>query len=158
MGYQEPIRQICSNAGICIDQNHPWDIKVSDERFYGRVLADGSLGLGEAYMLGWWDADDLFGFFERLLAAGRGGDRKNVGWRTTLAFLKARLFNIQNPTQARQMADTHYNLSNELFECMLGASMAYSCGYWQAAKTLDEAQFSKYDLICRKLQLQPGER
>lgn len=155
---QAAIEEICSTAGIGIDQQRPWDLHVHNADFYDRVFADGSLGLGEAYMLGWWDADDLFGFFERLLSAGRNSERKNTGWRTTLAFLKARLVNVQTRAQTRTLADTHYNLSNELFEHMLGRSMAYSCGYWNGASNLDAAQFAKYDLICRKLQLQPGER
>ncbi|MEM7778157.1 MAG: cyclopropane fatty acyl phospholipid synthase [Pseudomonadota bacterium] len=155
---QATVEEICSTAGISIDQHRPWDLRVHNADFYDRVLADGSLGLGEAYMLGWWDADDLFGFFERLLSAGRTSDRKNIGWRTTFAFLKARLVNVQTKSQARTLADAHYNLSNELFERMLGPSMAYSCGYWTGASDLDDAQFAKYDMICRKLQLEPGER
>lgn len=54
---------------------------------------------------------------------------------------------------AKTVAKKHYNLGNELFLPMLGDSMAYSCGYWRDAQTLDEAQFAKYDLICRKLEL-----
>lgn len=158
MNEQSVIQKVCNEAGISTEQNRPWDLRVHNENFYPRVFAGGALALGETYMMGWWDADDLFGFFERLLSSNGTAERKNVGWRTRLAFLKARLMNVQTISQTRTLADTHYNLSNELFEHMLGPSMAYSCGYWREANSLDAAQFAKFDLICRKLQLSPGER
>ena len=70
----------------------------------------------------------------------------------------ARLFNFQTHQRSLKVIDAHYNLGNDLFEAMLGPSMAYSCGYWDNAETLDQAQLRKYDLICKKLQLQPGDR
>lgn len=158
MSGQKIIKDLCNQADIAVDGNRPWDLHVHNPAFYDRVLADGSLGIGEAYMEGWWDADDLYGFFERILPHGRVAKTKNTGWRTGFAFLKAKLFNVQTRAQSRQLADAHYNLSNELFEHMLGPSMAYSCGYWEYATDLDAAQIAKYELICRKLHLQAGER
>ncbi len=158
MNAQQVIKEICAGVGIVINGPNPWDLQVRDERFYARALAEGSLGLGEAYMLGWWECEDLFGFFSRLLTSERLEKHKYVGWRTAIAFLQAELVNVQTVRQTRQMADVHYNLSNELFAAMLGPSMAYSCAYWKDADNLDDAQLAKFDLICRKLQLQPGER
>jgi cyclopropane-fatty-acyl-phospholipid synthase len=158
MSGQKIIEDLCAQAGIAINGNRPWDLKVHNRAFYDRVLSDGSLGIGEAYMEGWWDADDLYDLFERVLPYGRVEKTKNVGWRTGIAFLKAKMFNVQTRMQSRQLADAHYNLSNELFEAMLGPSMAYSCGYWENANDLDAAQIEKYDMICRKLQLGAGER
>ncbi|MGI9476954.1 MAG: cyclopropane fatty acyl phospholipid synthase [Hyphomicrobiaceae bacterium] len=158
MNGQKIIEDLCAKGGVIINGPRPWDLKVHDKRVYDRVLSDGALGLGEAYMQGWWDADDLYGLFVRLLPQAQVAKEKNVGWRTTLAFLKARLLNVQTRGQSRKLADAHYNLSNELFEHMLGSSMAYSCGYWADAGNLDAAQFAKYDMICRKLYLKPGER
>ena len=158
MDGQQIIEDLCAKGGIIINGPRPWDLRVHNKKVYDRVLSDGALGLGEAYMLGWWDADDLYELFVRLLPHAQVAKEKNVGWRTTLAFLKARLFNIQTRGQSRKLADAHYNLSNELFEHMLGPSMAYSCGYWEHAGNLDAAQFAKYDMVCRKLRLKPGER
>jgi cyclopropane-fatty-acyl-phospholipid synthase len=158
MSGQKIIENLCAQADITINGKRPWDLQVHNRAFYDRVLADGSLGIGEAYMEGWWDADDLYTFFERILPYGRVAKAKNVGWRTGFAFLKAKLFNVQTRVQSRQLADVHYNLSNELFEHMLGPSMAYSCGYWEGATDLDAAQIAKYEMICRKLQLEAGER
>ena len=46
------IEPLLSTAGVRIDGPDPWDIQVRDEGFYGRVMKDGSLGLGESYMEG----------------------------------------------------------------------------------------------------------
>jgi len=50
----------------------------------------------------------------------------------------------------------HYDAGNDLYEVMLGPSMSYTCAYWKGAKTLDEAQTNKFDLIYRRLELEPG--
>ena len=53
----------------------------------------------------------------------------------------------------------HYDLSNDFYGLFLGPTMAYTCAYWPRPETtLDEAQTAKFDMICRKLRLQPGER
>lgn len=155
---QQIITRLCSDVGVVINGEQPWDLQVHDQRFFTRTLAEGALGLGETYMLGWWDCEDLYGFFERLLRSKDLSKHKYAGWRTSIAFLKAGLANIQTVRQTRQLADAHYNLSNELFESMLGPSMAYSCAYWRDADNLDAAQDAKFDLVCRKLDLKPGER
>jgi cyclopropane-fatty-acyl-phospholipid synthase len=54
------------------------------------------------------------------------------------------------------VGELHYDLGNDLYEAMLDPSMAYSCGYWPAAQTLTQAQEAKLELICQKLQLEPG--
>ena len=158
MNAQQIISEICSDVGVIINGEQPWDLQVHDQRFFTRTLAEGALGLGETYMLGWWDCEDLYGFFERLLRSDSLSKHKYAGWRTSIAFLKAEIANIQSVRQTRQLADTHYNLSNELFEKMLGPTMAYSCAYWRDVDNLDAAQQAKFDLVCRKLELKPGER
>ncbi|MCP4171498.1 MAG: class I SAM-dependent methyltransferase [Fuerstiella sp.] len=53
----------------------------------------------------------------------------------------------------------HYDVSNEFYELFLDKEMVYTCGYftdWD--NSLDQAQHDKLDMICRKLQLQPGDR
>jgi cyclopropane-fatty-acyl-phospholipid synthase len=53
----------------------------------------------------------------------------------------------------------HYDVSNRFYERLLGPSMTYTCAcYPTAESTLEEAQAAKYDLVCRKLGLQPGMR
>ncbi len=53
------VQELLSQAGIVINGFNPWDIRVHDKRFFKRVLQQGSLGLGESYMEGWWDCKRL---------------------------------------------------------------------------------------------------
>lgn len=71
-------------------------------------------------------------------------------------FLKAKFSNQQTKSKAKEVAHKHYDIGNDLFELMLDKRMIYSCAYWETAQTLDEAQETKLDLICRKLKLEPG--
>lgn len=148
-----------AKAGIRIGGDAPWDITVHDPAFYRQVLLRGSLGLGETYMDGLWDVPELDEFFHRVLRAGLSA--KIVGLhkaRTLLASLGNLLINRQSLKRAFQVGERHYDIGNDVFEAMLDPSMNYSCAYWTNANTLAEAQQQKMDLICRKLQLKPGER
>ena len=53
------MRRLLEKAEITIGGDAPQDIIVHDERVYARVISDGSLGLGEAYVEGWWDSTAL---------------------------------------------------------------------------------------------------
>lgn len=144
-------------ADITIDGGRPWDIQVLEPRFYETVVLGGSLALGEAYMNGWWECKALDQFFFRLL-------RNNID-RSICKILpelckrtQAVIFNRQSRSRAYEVGEHHYDVGNDLFELMLDSYMTYSCGYWRDADNLDEAQRAKLDLICRKLDLQPGMR
>ena len=69
---------------------------------------------------------------------------------------KPRFFNQQTLKRSKVVTKEHYDAGNDLYRLMLGKDMQYSCAYWQNAKTLDEAQRNKLDLICRKMKLRPG--
>jgi cyclopropane-fatty-acyl-phospholipid synthase len=79
-------------------------------------------------------------------------------WRDVLAYCSAALFNHQRPARAFTVGERHYDLGNDLYEAMLDSRMIYSCGYWQSAHNLDEAQRAKLDLVFQKLELKPGQR
>ena len=143
-------------AGVRIAGGRPWDITVHDERLFSRVMAEGSLGLGESYMDGWWDSDRLDEFFHRVLSADL--ETRIVPWKDLLGVAWAQLMNLQRPGRAFIVGRRHYDLGNELFARMLDGRLIYSCGYWKDAATLDAAQEAKLDLVCRKLGLRPGMR
>lgn len=152
------IEKLTSLADIEIGGSRPWDIQVHDERFYNRVLSSGSLALGESYMDGWWDTPALDQFFEHILSA-RLDDKVRPNSELVLAFIRAYLFNLQSRSRAFQVGEAHYDLGNDLYEAMLDKRMVYTCGYWEAgAKTLDEAQEAKLDLVCKKIGLKKGDR
>jgi cyclopropane-fatty-acyl-phospholipid synthase len=155
MGNNSTVKQLLALAGIGINSDNPWDIKVHNDNFYSRVMAWGSLGLGESYMDGWWDCEQLDEFFYRILRADIGSYvRKN--WALLGNALWARIFNLQSKKRAFQIGKRHYDIGNDLFINMLDKRMNYSCGYWRNAGSLDEAQERKLELICRKLGLQSG--
>lgn len=150
---------LAAEAGIPVNGNAPWAIQVFDKRVYRRILAKGSLGFGEAYMDGLWECERLDQFFHRLLQADI--DEKLGGWakmRLLGDILRHGLFNLQSSRRAFQVGEQHYDIGNDVFTAMLDPSMSYSCAYWDKAASLEEAQRNKLDLICRKLELRPGER
>jgi cyclopropane-fatty-acyl-phospholipid synthase len=153
---QRAAAQLLAHADVRIDGDRPWDIRLRHPDTIPRILAHGSLGLGESYMDGWWECERIDEFIARVLRARL--DEKVGGAGQMLAALKARLLNLQSERRAWQVGREHYDLGNDLFERMLDPTMAYSCGYWAQATDLAVAQQAKLDLICRKLGLQPGMR
>lgn len=150
------IQELAAKAGIVLNGESPWDLRVHDDRFYGRVLRDGSLGFGESYMDGWWDALRLDETFYHIHRAGIRHELRN--WKTLLPVLAAVLINKARPSKAYEVGRTHYDLGNDLYRAMLDRRMVYTCGYWKDADTLDAAQEAKLDLVCRKIGLKAGDR
>jgi len=151
---KQAVQKILGIAEIKINGNNPEDIQIHDNRFYRKILAEGSLGLGESYMDGWWDCDRLDEFFYKVLSSNL---EKKVGKRGILwHILKAKFLNLQNKSKAFEVGEKHYDIGNKLYEKMLDKRMVYTCGYWKNAKTLDKAQEDKLDLVCRKIGLKKG--
>lgn len=61
--FRNKIEKLLEGTDIVFNGNSPWDIRVYNANLYERILAQGSLGLGEAYMDGWWDCDQLAELF-----------------------------------------------------------------------------------------------
>ena len=78
-----------------------------------RLIAQGSLGLGESYMDGWWDARSLDGLLFRLLDAHI--DERVPGVAAFLDALRARLFNLQSRSRSFKVGERHYDLGNDLY-------------------------------------------
>lgn len=148
---------LLKKAGITLNGSKSYDIQVNDERLYKRLKYQASLGAGEGYMDGWWDCESLDEMFYLLCKVDHNPE---IHSKSTV-FLKELMnsfVNMQTRVRSLAVADQHYNLGNDLYEKMLGETMAYTCGYWKEAQTLDKAQFDKFDLICRKLELKAGEK
>ena len=151
------IEEMLAQADIEIGGERPWDIRLLADGVPERVLAQGNLGLGEAYMEGQWECDELDQFFARIMRAHI--DEKIHPSRLVFHALRARLFNRQTARRAWKVGKVHYDIGNAFYEAMLDSRMTYTCGYWSgSARTLEAAQEEKLDLICRKLQLKPGMR
>ena len=141
------------------------------------VTAPGELGLSRAYVSGDLDLEgDTFAVLE----LRHHLEGLEVGWRQVLELLRVVGLTGLKPLPApaeeakprgrlhsrqRDAADIshHYDVGNEFYELLLGPSMTYSCAVWTDDSLppplgLEEAQFAKYELICRKLALEPGMR
>jgi len=107
-------------------------------------------------MDGWWDAESIDGFIFRVLKSDIKSKIK-IDIALLITLTRSLLLNLQR-RKAFEVGEKHYDIGNELYSKMLDKRMVYSCGYWKDAKTLDEAQEAKFDLICRKVGLKEGQR
>jgi cyclopropane-fatty-acyl-phospholipid synthase len=150
------VGRFLDRVGVRIDGDRPFDIRVRDRRFFRRALLEGSIGLGESYMDGWWDCDDLEELVYRFVVSG-----VEQTARSAPSFLGmhavATLINRQDRGFFKNVV-RHYNLDNDLFSAFLGKYKNYSCAYYKDTEDLDTAQLKKMELICRKLDLQRGDR
>ncbi|HUS28753.1 MAG TPA: cyclopropane fatty acyl phospholipid synthase [Kofleriaceae bacterium] len=152
----ELVRNALAEAGIVVGGSDPWDIDVKDDRFYQRLLRDGTLGFGEAYMEGWWDSRELDQTIDRV-CRHRLRDHVKDNWVLLAHAVKARVLNPQK-TRAFEIAYKHYDIGNDLYEAMLDKRMLYTCAYWRDAKDLEAAQEAKLELVCQKIGLKSGMR
>ena len=127
---------------------------------YRFILFSGSRGLGEAYVAGWWQADDLTVFLRLLVRNLPRLERLFRSWtKLTGPFYDLVKWPLRNTLQgSRQNIYAHYDLGNDFYELFLDETMTYSCGIFeQEDSTLKEASLAKYDRICRKLNLREGD-
>ena len=151
------IRELFALADIEIGGTRPGDIRVHDPRFYERTLRDASIGFGEAYMDEWWETDALDVTIDKIMRANLK-QKIQGSWKLKALTVKAVLLNLQAKTRSAASVEAHYDIGNDLYTRMLDQRMVYTCAYWKNAKTLQEAQDAKLDLVARKLGLKPGMR
>ncbi|WP_152206651.1 SAM-dependent methyltransferase [Marinobacter changyiensis] len=142
--------------------DHPAaELIVQDGSTWRDLLSGGSIGAAESYVAGDWSSPDLVAllrFFSRNL------DRMNAfedrySWVTKPALKGLHWLNRNTPTGSRKNIEAHYDLGNDLFETFLDPTMMYSSAiYPSETSTLEEAAVYKLDAICKKLDLQPGDR
>jgi cyclopropane-fatty-acyl-phospholipid synthase len=156
MSAESFFRDLLAKAGITVNGSEPWDLQVRDPRAYERMLRHGSIGFGEAFVDGWLDCERVDQMMERVEREELA--RKIDPKMALLEALKVKLRPFGSRTRSFEIGKKHYDIGNDLFEVMLDSYMIYSCGYWQRAGGLETAQQDKLELICRKLQLEPGLR
>lgn len=157
MNTKKYISHFLEGAGIELNGNRSYDMQIVDPRIYNEFLFfQPTLKMGEAYVKGWWDCEKLDQFFFKIC---RHYHDKHISTNpgSYLTYLKNKFFNSQTKIRSKKVAEIHYNLGNDLYKAMLGDSMAYTCGYWKNTNSLDQAQYNKFDLICRKINLQRGD-
>jgi cyclopropane-fatty-acyl-phospholipid synthase len=149
------LQALLARCDVNLNGNRPQDIQNCNLKTMNRILRQGSLGLGESYMDGQWDCECIDQLVERLLRGALNEHSAETHAHLWLKWL-SRLQNLQTRARARDVGKRHYDIGNPLFEAMLDSHMNYSCAFWERAETLEQAQQDKMELICRKLELQPG--
>ena len=147
-----------AEVDVKLGGERPWDVRIHNPKTYGRIARQGSLGLGESFMDGWWECDDLAEMFSRALASPKLANLANRG---TLGMRLVRI--LTNPQTIKKSKEevgrTHYVHRNRFYQLMLDPLMLYTCGYWDekiGSRDLDGSQRAKLDLVAVKLGLQPG--
>ncbi|MGW4127852.1 class I SAM-dependent methyltransferase [Amycolatopsis japonica] len=159
-------------------------VVLHNRRALRRLLyAPGELGLARAYVSGDLDVEgDLTDGFRRIWALTRSGAVRGaklgpLDWAEALRLAvslgvvgpppkppaeEARLSGkLHTLLRDKSAIAHHYDLSNAFYQLLMDESMAYSSAYWTSEEEgydLEQAQWDKLELICRKLGLRPGMR
>ena len=152
------VTKLLNQAGITVNGSREHDMQIHDEKCFDMILNSWSLGMGESYMQGMWTSKKLDTFISKLFSSSI--DRKFfTKLKPTLIAhsLKYKFLNLQNIRRAFEVGQKHYDLGNNFFKNMLDPNMQYSCGYWEKANNLKDAQINKLDMVCQKLKLKPGD-
>ncbi len=133
-------------------------VRINDPAAWRGPL-NGSIGLGETYVDGLWETDDLVTLI-RIVARSLTHQHRGVSAaiaRTRAGFHRLRGLVPENTKGgARANISAHYDLGNDLFSAFLDPTMMYSCAWFpREDATLEEAQLAKLDRICERLQLGP---
>jgi len=136
------------------------EIRVHDPELYKRLALNGSVGVGEAYMDGLWDADDLTKLVQIFVRNRDLLDRMEGGLAAVGSAMLRGYHWLRKNTKlgSRRNIAAHYDLGNDLFELFLDSRMMYSSAVYAApGEDLEQASLRKMDRICQKLDLQPGD-
>ncbi|MFZ1377449.1 MAG: cyclopropane-fatty-acyl-phospholipid synthase family protein [Geothrix sp.] len=135
-------------------------VRIRDNRVFRTGLLHGEVGLGEAYMAGWWEAEDLVAVV-RIAVRNMAAFDHGGGFLATLGKAANRLLHRRRRNHvegSRRNIGHHYDLGNNFYRLWLDPTLAYSCAVFESTdQSLEDAQRAKFELICRKLQLGPGD-
>ena len=99
LSFKRAVNELLAGTDIKINGSRPWDIRVHDERFFQRLLGQGTLGAGESYMDGWWDCEQLDEMLTRILRADIEQHLRSP--RGVLLAITAHLINMQSRRRGR---------------------------------------------------------
>jgi cyclopropane-fatty-acyl-phospholipid synthase len=131
-------------------------VTVHDPAFYTDMAFGGSIGAAEAYMAGFWSADNLTALIRIMVLNREVLMGIEGGFARLTAPLHKLIYAFQKNTrdESRKNIAAHYDLGNDFYALFLDQTMTYSCNIFEREDTtLEEAAIAKYDRICRKLRL-----
>ena len=135
-------------------------IHVHDQRFYGEIAFGGSIGAGEAYMLGYWSAGNLTDVIRLMCINQAVMDNLEGGyqWLTKPVMRVLHWLNSNTTEGSRKNIAAHYDLGNDMFQLFLDPTMMYSSAMFNAGtRTLQQASELKLKTICDKLDLKASD-
>jgi len=136
-------------------------ITVLDPRFYRDVVFGGSIGAAEAYMAGYWQTDNLTEVLRIMVLNPEAYTGMDQHWANVSEPIH-RLYHLLNRgtrDRSKWNIAAHYDLGNDFYRLFLDETMTYSCGLFDhPGASLQEASIAKYERMCRKLQLRPGDQ
>ncbi|MDE2307963.1 MAG: class I SAM-dependent methyltransferase [Xanthomonadaceae bacterium] len=136
-------------------------LRVLDPGFYRAVACNGSVGAGESYMDGQWRCDNLAGLIQLLVRNRDLLDGMESGLARLGGIAMRAWHALRRNTRdgSRRNIAAHYDLGNDFFSLFLSPDLMYSSAIWtDPADTLETASTRKLERICRKLELQAGDR
>jgi len=131
-------------------------ITVRDSSFYSSLAFGGSVGVGEAYVRGDWDCNDLTTLVRQILINRDVLDNVDKGSSSFSAIMNKcfHWLNKNTRTGSQRNISAHYDIGNDLFELMLDKTMMYSSAvYPDSEASLEEASIYKMEKLCQKLEL-----
>jgi cyclopropane-fatty-acyl-phospholipid synthase len=134
---------------------------IHDERFFGRAVTGGDVGIGESYVDGDWSSPNLVALVRLFVRNLRvlESSRSLLGAFRALALRLDHRLHSNTLRGARRNIRAHYDLGNDLYRLFLDSQLVYSCAYFRHEDdSLELAQIQKLDVICRKLRIEPGDR
>lgn len=137
------------------------EIRIRNLEFFQHVVLYGNIGFGEAYVHGDWDTDDIgavISWFIRNLHHSQGAKASSnrlPGLNLLKWVNRARhLLRPNSVTTSRRNIAEHYDLGNDFYSLWLDPTMTYSAARFENdSQSLEDAQRSKYDALCQKLEL-----
>ncbi len=132
-------------------------LKIRNRQTLWRLAIDPAFQIGESYANGTLEVEgDLLRLLEAVHRTQQspGGVQLDTG--TLASRFRRRIHNI--PERSRENIHQHYDIGNDFYRLWLDAEMAYTCAYFKNRNvSLEQAQIDKFDHVCRKLQLEPGQ-
>ena len=130
---------------------------INDYRFFKDAVLGGDVGLGEAYMKGFWDTDDIPALFSVLIKNRQALANGNMttAWLVRQKDRLVHALRANTPMGSRRNIGEHYDLSNDFFQTFLDPTMLYSCGLYRGeSDTCEDAQRRKLRSIIDKARIE----
>ena len=128
-------------------------LQIKDNRFFKSLISPDAFSLGEAFIKGYFD------IYGNLIELYDVACNKLLNTDRRIPFLKFfKAFFASAKKKEKKNIEYHYDVSSNFYKLFLGKTLGYTCGYYTDEKTsMDQAQYNKMDIICKKLRLKEDE-